>query len=401
MIKIKNFYSEEEIKRYYKFLRSREPKKKSGKKYILDKKIEEVGNEIVELLNKLPRNNTEEISDFKELVTMSFIKLREFHSSLQTEDSSYRLLYNDESNQELLNLYKSYYTRFFTSNDGKFKNNISLIKDLGITVCPYCNRNYINSRHDKLGCEFDHYYNKDEFPFFALTLSNLVPSCSTCNRIKGVNYYEFFPFDIRGDTEVKFIVSPPSQNSKIEILFEKKLQVEIITQSDEKPETATVKVTTKWEKKNNQDGKQTDKINLLLYKTIDSLTTKVLEQEVTKDQCEYEFTNLPKYDSGKEISYSIYEESQVDDILKLKSAYEIHTKDVAEMFEREQKYCKEYREDLIKFLSDKGNAGIDVSEKNFDSMIFGEIANDGFDNYLTEPLSKLKKVTYDYIVELR
>ena len=317
MIKITNFYSEEEIERYYQFLIAKKPKKKSGDTWISDRKINEVGIKIVEFLNKLPRNDTEEISDFKELITMSSSKLKKFHSSLKTEDSAYLQLYNDESNQELLNLYKSYYTRFFTSNDRKIKikNNISLIKDLRISVCPYCNRNYINSRHDKLGCEFDHYFNKDKFPFFALTLSNLIPSCSTCNRIKGEKDYDFYPFAPDWKENGKFIVSPPSKKSSIALFFDR--------------------------------------------------------------------------------------DSQSDNLLQLETAYEIHEKDVSEMFRREEIYCKEYREDLINRLSGNGKVDNEFSEEFFDSMIFGEIANDGFDDYLNHSLSKLKKDTYDYIVELR
>lgn len=317
MIKISNFYSEEEIERYYQFLIDRKPMKKSGGSLISDEKISEVGDKVVEFLKKLSPNNSEEISDFKELITMSFPKLKKFQNSLQTEDFSYRLIYNDESNQELLNLYKSYYTRFFTSNDGKIKikNNISLIKDLGITVCPYCNRNYINSRYDKLGCEFDHYFNKDKFPFFALTLSNLIPSCSTCNRIKGNDDYNFCPFDLEHIEDVKFIVSPPSDNSSLELYFDRN--------------------------------------------------------------------------------------SQSDNLLQLETAYEIHEKDVLEMFIREEIYCKEYRRELMDHLIANGKVGEEFSEEFFDHMIFGEIAKDGFDDYLTQPLSKLKKDTYDYIVKLR
>ena len=148
-----------------------------------------------------------------------------------------------------------------------------------------------------------------------MTLSNLVPSCSTCNRIKSDNDYEFYPFAPDQEADVKFIVSPPSKDSKIKILFGEK--------------------------------------------------------------------------------------SQEDNVLKLEDAYEIHKKDVAEMFMKEEKYCKEYRDYLISLLGDKGNIGNEFSEEFFDSMIFGEIANDSFDDYLNHSLSKLKKDTYDYIVELR
>lgn len=308
MIKINSFYSQQELYRYYNFVLKKKPSivKTNGK-----------GTAMISLLNQLPQKKSPQIKigSFYELLTMNFSDLQKFCDSLATDKPRYKNLL--KQSKEDLRIYKSYYSEFFHKIDETIgiRNNMILIKNLDITVCPYCNRNYINSRHDKLGCEFDHYYSKDKFPFFALTLSNLVPSCSTCNRIKQANDYEFCPFDLEEDIEVKFVVSPPSKDSKIKILFGEK--------------------------------------------------------------------------------------SQEDNILKLEDAYEIHKKDVAEMFMKEEKYCKEYRDYLISLLGDKGNIVNEFSEEFFDSMIFGEIANDSFDDYLNHSLSKLKKDTYDYIVELR
>ena len=64
-----------------------------------------------------------------------------------------------------------------------------------------------------------------------------------------------------------------------------------------------------WDDSNNQDGKRPDKIKVILNKTVDGQTTKVTEKEVTKDNWNYEFNNLPKYENGKEITYSIDEEA--------------------------------------------------------------------------------------------
>ena len=308
MIKINSFYSQQELDRYYDFVLRKKPSivKTNGK-----------GTAMVTLLNRLPKKNSQkiEIKDVYELLTMDFTKLKRFCDSLATDNKIYKKLI--KQSEKDLRIYKSYYSGIFHLKDETIgiRNNMILVKNLDVTVCPYCNRNYINSRHDKLGCEFDHYYSKDKFPFFALTLSNLVPSCSTCNRIKQANDYEFCPFDLEEDIEVKFVVSPSSKDSKIKILFGEK--------------------------------------------------------------------------------------SQEDNILKLEDAYEIHKKDVAEMFMKEEKYCKEYRDYLISLLGDKGNIVNEFSEEFFDSMIFGEIANDSFDDYLNHSLSKLKKDTYDYIVELR
>ena len=75
------------------------------------------------------------------------------------------------------------------------------------------------------------------------------------------------------------------------------------------PEKRTVEGQKIWNDNNNQDGKRPDKIKVILNKTVDGVTTKVAEKEVTKDNWNYEFTNLPKYEGGKEITYSIDEEA--------------------------------------------------------------------------------------------
>ncbi|RUM45586.1 MAG: hypothetical protein DSY46_02575, partial [Hydrogenimonas sp.] len=62
-----------------------------------------------------------------------------------------------------------------------------LIEQLKITVCPYCNREYIfkikNTKKDetKILATFDHFYSKSEYPYLAVSFYNLIPSCSICN----------------------------------------------------------------------------------------------------------------------------------------------------------------------------------------------------------------------------
>ncbi|NWF65857.1 MAG: hypothetical protein HXX81_00125, partial [Campylobacterales bacterium] len=62
------------------------------------------------------------------------------------------------------------------------------VKDLGITVCPYCNRNYIfNFQKNKsleATSQLDHFFDKSTYPYFAVSIYNLVPSCQTCNQRK-------------------------------------------------------------------------------------------------------------------------------------------------------------------------------------------------------------------------
>lgn len=70
---------------------------------------------------------------------------------------------------------------------------IELISQLGVTVCPYCNRDYINNRGQNASAQFDHFYSKSKYPLFAVSLFNLVPVCYTCNHIKGVKPISYSP----------------------------------------------------------------------------------------------------------------------------------------------------------------------------------------------------------------
>ena len=74
------------------------------------------------------------------------------------------------------------------------------------------------------------------------------------------------------------------------------------------PEKIFVEGTKTWVDNNDQAGKRPGSIKVILNKTVNGKTTKVAEKEVTeKDNWNYRFDNLPKYENGKEIKYSIDE----------------------------------------------------------------------------------------------
>ena len=82
------------------------------------------------------------------------------------------------------------------------------------------------------------------------------------------------------------------------------------------PAKKTVSGTVKWEDANNQDGKRPEKVTVTLNKTVDGTTTKVKDVEVATpasnaDTSNYEFTDLPQYEGGKEITYTV-EQNSVD-----------------------------------------------------------------------------------------
>ena len=67
---------------------------------------------------------------------------------------------------------------------------------LGVTVCPYCNRSYIFTvrsykGHRKARPQYDHFFPKSIYPYLAVSIYNLIPSCSVCNGGKSdVNSFE-------------------------------------------------------------------------------------------------------------------------------------------------------------------------------------------------------------------
>lgn len=100
------------------------------------------------------------------------------------------------------NLYSAYF-----ANSSKYLidteyNAAKLVQKLGIIVCPYCNRNFINNvtysnRGLKRTSQMDHYYCKEKYPFLAMSFYNLVPSCPSCNHIKSNIRIYFSPYDTR------------------------------------------------------------------------------------------------------------------------------------------------------------------------------------------------------------
>ncbi len=126
-----------------------------------------------------------------------------------------------------------------------------LIDLKNVSVCPYCNRNYINSTYKILHCnncnqdllvidgtekecsgcnqeingptkvlntaQLDHFFPKDSYPLFAVSFYNLIPSCYSCNHVKSNRNLEYSPYDTSFPfDDVKFTYIPKSVD-KIEI----------------------------------------------------------------------------------------------------------------------------------------------------------------------------------------
>lgn len=67
---------------------------------------------------------------------------------------------------------------------------VELSRMLNIKVCPYCNHNFtlyidiLGKTNMKGLFQFDHFYDKSDYPYLSMSLYNLIPSCSYCNHQK-------------------------------------------------------------------------------------------------------------------------------------------------------------------------------------------------------------------------
>lgn len=109
-------------------------------------------------------------------------------------------------------------TQIFNYSAFRAKFGFTLAKNLGISCCPYCNRNYTTSHETTQAGratkklvfpEFDHFYPKGDYPVLALSFYNLIPSCNVCNtHFKGpkdpIEYNLFHPYTKVKETHFNF-----------------------------------------------------------------------------------------------------------------------------------------------------------------------------------------------------
>lgn len=93
-----------------------------------------------------------------------------------------------------------------------------IINSLGVRTCPYCNRNYITSygaNRNKSTADLDHFYQKKQYPLFALSLFNFVPSCSICNsRMKNIHPADdtLYPYEEGFEDDAHFELIPKGKD---------------------------------------------------------------------------------------------------------------------------------------------------------------------------------------------
>ncbi len=212
----------DEIKRKYKNIINEDDENlyKLINKFINPKisnetKIKCILNELSSILK------TEEQEHFKKFIENSDenIKNIEVRNKI-IKNSSINKRYNEICNirqsLEIIFDYEKCFGKKGTTINGKIKwNRHELLSMMGISVCPYCNRQYINNYFDKENkhkstADLDHFYPKSKYPFLALSLYNFIPSCQICNsRFKGDEDFSdkkyIYPYEEEFGEKAKFI----------------------------------------------------------------------------------------------------------------------------------------------------------------------------------------------------
>lgn len=201
--------------------------------FIFHKKIQ---SEISKIKNPIIRNQLQSLDWFKVLVG-SFEEIKEL-----IKKNEYILA---QRNPELAD-FKQYKVIFEKLYKDQLSGNEKLKKQFfnlfeNINVCPYCNRNFVNPiyKENSVGGDnknqspdIEHFFPKSIYPFLSLSISNLLPSCAFCNKIKSdvdtfrencLSPYEIensdFRFDFTLNTnqvkKIKLISKTDCKNSEI------------------------------------------------------------------------------------------------------------------------------------------------------------------------------------------
>lgn len=110
---------------------------------------------------------------------------------------------------------------------------IDLAKKLNVKVCPYCNMQYTlvaDENSETLArFQFDHFLDKKDYPWFSMSLYNLIPSCAVCNQEKSTRKLglKFHPYE--SDIYKQFVFRIPNSNDVLyDIQKKDEINIEMI-----------------------------------------------------------------------------------------------------------------------------------------------------------------------------
>lgn len=165
-------------------------------------------------------------------------------------------------------------------------------------ICPYCNQAYaftVIAKYKSFRPTLDHYFSQKAYPYLALSLNNLIPSCYTCNsNLKNQKDFVKLPH-----------LNPLADNEKIGFSF-----------TDEGGAAKFITAISSWDTKNftlvaeaNGDTKAQNSINTFLLNSRFKLNTPELIKFV-------EITRLLTFDRLKELNTILHGNIQLETVLQ-------------------------------------------------------------------------------------
>ncbi|WP_347723985.1 hypothetical protein [Lysinibacillus capsici] len=87
--------------------------------------------------------------------------------------------------KEIIEKLKIFHDEYDYFKDATEWNAYKFQRELAVTVCPYCNSQFVmiyeSTEGGRTRATLDHFFDKASYPFLAVSLFNLVPSCKVCN----------------------------------------------------------------------------------------------------------------------------------------------------------------------------------------------------------------------------
>ena len=171
--------------------------KRDDKKVKFDICIQNLDKLLQKKLGEFDKNIT-----FKKLIVADFNYLEKLTIFLNKNESSIELTKKEKE------YFYTLYTRLKKTH---------YVKALGVSTCLYCNRNhifnFIKKNQLQATAQIDHFFDKKTYPYLAISLYNLVPSCSTCNQRKSTKQENIIhPFSDSFDKVAKFSLKIEDSN---------------------------------------------------------------------------------------------------------------------------------------------------------------------------------------------
>ncbi|HEM4974213.1 TPA: HNH endonuclease [Streptococcus suis] len=149
---------------------------------------------------------------FLDIMLLSYNEIEKLSESplIKNLDYNYSIKSNKKLKSKTAVSVKDYLINNVYNAISKDSNRKSILSITRLSVCPYCNRNFMNSSNNKNTCELDHFWHKSQFPIFAASFFNLIPSCPSCNRNKGTHPFSLSPYknEISSDSRITFSWKP-------------------------------------------------------------------------------------------------------------------------------------------------------------------------------------------------